>query len=67
MAHHGLITVSYVILWYVCLHFYWLQDIMASRVTESRIMNICFNTYLDTNKFVFTSDNDKLESHDISE
>jgi hypothetical protein len=67
MAHYGFNTISYEILSYVQLHFYCLQDIVASCVWESQLMHTIFNTELDTDKVVFTCNNDMSQLRVISE
>jgi len=67
MAHYRFITVRCGILWYVRLHCYSMQDIMASRVSESQVTHTIFHTDLDTNMLVFTHNNDTSQVHVISE
>jgi len=67
MAHYRFITVSYGISWYFRLYYYCLQDIIASCVWESQLTHTIFNIYLDSDKLVFTYNNDKSQLHVISE
>jgi hypothetical protein len=67
MEHDWFITVSYRILWYVWWHFYCLQYIMASHVWESQLTNMMFNTDVDTDKLVFTYNEDTSQLQVISE